>query len=393
MIYCDYNASAPLSDSLKGAFFDLPFANPSSQHKLGKQALKVIHDCERFLLSHFEVSETHFPLFHSGSTEGANFFIRGVARRVIEAKKKPHFLYSKTDHSCIIEQVAILKLMNVECVGVSPEASMRFPKRAFKKAIESILENPENELIVNFTWVHNETGVVWPLSDLKEFKEKYGNRLAVHVDATQSIGKIADYQELNPLFDCYSYSGHKFGALKGIGWSFLLNPYKSKTPIEPLIVGGGQQHWMRSGTYNVPGIFSLQKALEEVEKKFNAKTQTENISFLRNQIAKILKNYGELLPKGEEQLNGNTIFLYFYDVQSQILVPAFDMAGMAVGSGSACSSGTFKESRLLQVVGLNDYAKNGLRISVNPFITHEECEEVLIIFEKVVKQVTKEIDF
>ncbi len=388
MIYCDYNASAPLSDSLKGAFFDLPFANPSSQHQLGKAALKVVHDCERFLAEHFNVKDSHFSLFHSGATEGSNFFIRGVVRRALEANKKPYFLYLKTDHSCIVEQVPILKLMGVECIGVSTGRNMKFPLGEISKQVENILEDDSNEVILNYTWVHNESGVVWDLVEVSSLKAKFKDRMIVHVDATQSVAKIASYRELDESLDCYSYSGHKFGTLKGVGWSFLSKQYKAENPIGPLIVGGGQQSWLRSGTLNTHGIFSIQKALEQVVLDFKPNDQRENIEYLRAEFQSIIKNYAEVLPIESENLNLNTVFMYFLDIKSQLLIPAFDMAGMAVGSGSACSSGTFEESRLLQVLGLNNYAKNSLRISISPYITRDECEKLLEIFKKVVNQIT-----
>ncbi|MCB9093663.1 MAG: aminotransferase class V-fold PLP-dependent enzyme [Halobacteriovoraceae bacterium] len=376
MIYCDYNASAPLSDKLKGVFFDLPFANASSQHLLAKEALKAIHQTEDYLLKTFNVSSSHRCLFHSGATEGANTFILGLARKLIDHHPLL-FLYSRADHPCVTELEKVLDKRGVELKSYKTTEEFVFPR----DEVEKLILKAPGMVILNFTWVHHELGVKWSLEDLKYLKSHYSEKLFIHVDATQSVGKIEKFCELQPLVDCYTYSGHKFGALKGVGWSFIHEELCNIQSLEPLMVGGGQQGGLRSGTLNTHGIVSLKVALEEIMEK---KPESQNhIEDFREKMKKLLASKGSILPNGKNDLNNNTVFFYLHETQSDVFQAALDREDIAVGTGSACSSGSLRPNQTLMAMGLEEYAKNSIRISFSPAASKKDFEEVLARMSKV----------
>lgn len=120
------------------------------------------------------------------------------------------------------------------------------------------------ECFLNYTYVNNESGVVWPLEWALDLKKE--TKCFVHVDAVQAAGKIANWEMLLPELDAYTFSGHKFGALKGIGFTF----FNKELDFNPLIVGGTQQEGLRAGTENALGVYTIKLALHEMKENFNA---------------------------------------------------------------------------------------------------------------------------
>lgn len=232
-------------------------------------------------------------------------------------------------------------------------------------------------ILYHHLWVHNETGEISPLDQLQKFKTIPD--LYLHIDAVQAPGKISSWQHLT-VGDVWSFSAHKFGSLKGIGFSF----FESSIPFHPLIMGGGQQNNFRSGTENIHGVKSVALALGDllkVDVSHTQKMREKLVSFMEKE----LKGLGEILH-GKEMAS-NTIYFYLEKYTSDIALAVFDVNGVEISAGSACSSGAAKASLVLSHKGLIPVAKNGLRISL-PFTINEEDlnkvqERLRMIFNKL----------
>jgi len=369
VIYCDYNSSTPLSENLRGVFFELPFANPSSQNRLGKSALKHIHQVEDYLDSLFNLQQKYKTLFHSGATEGCNIFLKGCLN------SGDIFYYFDLDHAAVLKQIPSLQERGVECIRLPLDKTLEFKTDEICHILKT---HSDRKSLLNFTWVHNETGCCWDLDVIKKIKT-IAPKLLVHVDATQSIGKIREFKDIKNG-DIFTYSGHKFGALKGIGWSFYRHDLQSKA----LTHGGGQQKSLRPGTLNTHGIVSLKYALEELEEK-----KTHDLKSIFMQFKSNLKNEELIIDFGEFKKSAqNTSFIVFKTLQTQLILAALDIEGIYAGAGAACSSGVFQESMLLKSIGLGQYSKNILRISVDPFSDPRALELCLNKVTKIIKGIS-----
>ena len=364
-LYLDYNATSPLSDSVikwlrKG---EIVWGNPSSTHTPGRKAKSEILAVKAYLLNLFGLVETHNLFFHSGATEGINTIILGTLRKRFENDGRwPTFYASPTDHSAVIELGRSLKDSPFSLLKVDGHGMI---------SVDVAKELKEGS-VLNFTWVNNETGLVYPLDEASKLKEK--KNLFIHVDAVQAPGKIKDFQKLDPRLDAYTFSGHKIGSLKGIGFTLI----KKDLPFVPLTYGGGQQGGMRSGTENVQGIVSLKLAMEDLVKNFSFEKVKENKLFFESELK---SNFGEkitIVGEASPFRNCNTVTFTNSFASSDILMAALDIEGIYVAKGSACSSNISRPSPALNALGLSNLdASRGLRVSFSPYLKRGEVESVI----------------
>jgi cysteine desulfurase len=366
--YFDYNATSPLASKVKEWLKkgDFPFGNPSSIHASGKISKRAIFNVSEFLFSSFGLKESQFKIFyHSGATEGINTVIKGCGHKLFAENKKLHFLYLASDHSCVRTAAEELKVFGhiVTEIGVDRNGEYNH-----KEVIEAIKKNKAQALF-NLTWVNNETGVVLDLEQAKKVKE--ATNCWLHVDAAQSVGKVAGWDKLSPEVDSYSYSGHKFGALKGIGMTFI----NDHLAFSPLIHGGEQQVGLRSGTENILGIMSIKLALEEMIEKFRPEESLKGKEYLEEKISEALGKNGEIISIEAKQRNIQTISFVLYRTKSEQSAMALDIAGIEVSTGSACSSGTVSPSKVLMAMGYSEqWAKSALRLSFGADFNLEQAK-------------------
>lgn len=327
------------------------WGNPASQHSTGKFARARLDEASDFLQQTFEIN--HRLFFHSGATEGINTFAQGFPGESIL------FLYSPLDHSCVLTQVERLKAQGhlALALPVDHQGQLRFDEAVANIQAAQKLHAPTRTLL-NWTWVHNETGVVWPLTEAVRFKAAIG--ALVHVDAAQAPGKIANWRALSSELDMYSFSGHKFGSLKGIGWSFV----HPKLGLKPLLLGGGQQQGLRSGTENVMAAWTVKLALEDLMQDYHAAEAQDLMRDVRLQLDAWLRGKGERLCAQAPILNSNTALFVLHALPADMSLPLFDLAGLELSAGSACASGTAKASHVLQGLGQEKWARHGLRLSL-----------------------------
>jgi cysteine desulfurase len=375
--YFDYNATSPLSDKVVDFIKngDFLFGNPASLHQTGKRARKHINDTSEFLFNTFSLNQNDFNLiYHSGATEGINTFFKGVALKHFNEKIASSFFFSSVDHACVVELKEMLESLGHSVYFFDVNRDGLFDSNELIKKILSEKSLGRSSFL-NFTYINNESGVVWPLEIASKIKT--ATNAFIHVDAVQLVGKIANWNKLLPELDAYTFSGHKFGSLKGVGFSFIRKDFH----YSPLLVGGGQQSGLRAGTENALGIYSLKLALENIVQNFNSVELKSSKDLLEEKLIKFIGNKGEVVAINSPYRNLNTIFLVLYGLKAEVLSTKFDLLGVDLSTGSACSSGIIKENRILMKMGYSfDDSRSSLRFSFSPLMNNNEAQEY---FDKI----------
>tara|TARA_R100000656_G_C3954019_1_gene128916 strand:- start:815 stop:1969 length:1155 start_codon:yes stop_codon:yes gene_type:complete len=374
--YFDYNATSPLAESVKSWLSkgDFPFANPSSIHHSGKSARRAMNEAQNYFFSTFSLDpNVHDLFFHSGATEGIGNLIRGFFEKQPEAV----FVYAATDHSCVYGHAKRLEKMGIEVIELDVDKNGVLNLNSLQS-----LKNISKPIFLNWTWVNNETGVVWPLDQAVQLKQSLKNCI-VHVDAVQAPGKVSDWKNLSKELDAYTFSAHKFGSLKGVGFTFI----SPKVEACSIILGGGQQNGRRSGTENTYGVYSSMLALQELEALYDSAASEKNLKSILDQVKTSLANAGEVVALNSPYRNTNTIYMVFYGAKSDITSVAFDLAGVDVSTGSACSSGAIVPSRVLMAMGYDELqAKSAIRLSFAPNFTSAQAKEYADKISAIVKR-------
>lgn len=371
-IYLDYNSTSPFSKRLtsylgKG---DFPFANPSSTHSSGKRSRKVVNQTISFLFETFGLDESEYRLvFHSGSTEGIKTFFES-------AGANDGVFYCKSDHAAMDATAKELSNSGIYCETMEIDANGDLEVEKAVEKLKTFKDSSAADAFVNFLALNNETGVYWPLSLAEKIKRETGAR--IHVDATQLPGKIEGWNKLSPLLDVYTFSGHKFGSLKGIGFSFVRRDF----PYKALIPGGGQQRGARGGTENALGVLSLRLALEDL-----LEADLAAVRRLRDDLQSLVLRREDALVSGISSRGRslNTLNFVLKNKKADISLIQFDLAGLDVSSGSACSSGSVEPSPVLTAMGFGVLAKNGIRISLGPE-SPKQAQEIKEKFQSVLSR-------
>lgn len=386
-LYLDYNATSPFSKSVKQFLKegDFLFGNPSSVHYTGKLASRYMRDTKEYLVDLFCLEKNFKLIFHSGATEGINFFFRSIILEMFKAGHRPLFLFSSVDHSASYNQKEILEALGFPVFYFSVDQNGQFNKKEIFELIEKYGDvNAPFPAVMNYMFVNNETGVMWPLEDAVEIKHK--TKALIHVDAVQSVGKIENWNKLRSELDAYTYSAHKFGALKGVGFSFI----KQDLSLAPFLYGGKQQEGLRAGTENVLGIYSIKLALEDLIKKQKWSDAYSHKTDLLTALSKISHN---IILKTNYIQGGscNTVLASVQSSDANTLVTAFDLSSVDISSGSACSSGIAAPNRVLLNMGYSkNISKSSIRISWDPFLfSNDEWDLVTEKISTILKRFVK----
>lgn len=348
MIYADYNASAPLRPAVKAAMahhLDLCLGNPSSVHAYGRKARALIENARRTLAAALGLPDDYAIVFTSGATEGNNTILRGFKGNVLVcAIEHPSVLDVRTDAQRIpAERTGIVNLC----------------------ALEDLLKQSQGPTLVSVMAANNETGIIQPMAAIAALCQKY--KAFYHCDAVQALGRIP----LDcTLFDAMTFSGHKIGAPAGVGFMVV----KKSFPYTPYTRGGGQEQSLRAGTENIFGILALATALEEALRE-----QWDNTENLRSAIEARIYSVcpSALLATGNIDRLPNTAMIHMPGVSAELQVIHFDMAGIALSAGAACSSGKVKTSHVLRAMGYgHEEASCAVRMSLTPTVTQQEADKI-----------------
>lgn len=350
-------------------YFSKSYGNPSSLHRFGRETKDAVDRSRQIIANTMNVHTTE--LFFTGSgTESNNMALKGIA--YANKQRGNHFIVSSIEHDCIINTCKWLQSQGFNVTYLPVNSKGFVDLEQLRKSIT------KNTLAVSVMYVNNEIGTIQPIAEIGSICKQYG--IYFHTDACQSYGKI-DFDFGNSDVDLVTISAHKIYGPKGIGALFV----RSNVVIEPLLHGGGQERGMRSSTENVPEIVGFAKAAELCFQDLASEQQ--RLTVLRN---KIIDNIFNKLPNaylnGDDikRLPGNINF-GFRGLEGEAikLLLELDQAGVAVSSGSACSSNDAenKPSHVLQAIGLNPVeARGALRIGLGRFTDEQQVDHFLDIF-------------
>ncbi len=364
-IYFDYNATTPVHPEVREAMLQPLgglFGNPSSSHWAGREAASALEAGRARCASLIGAAPGEI-VFTSGGTEADNMALRGALKARPGAR---HAITCSVEHPAVYKTLRTMEaegLCELTVVGV--DSSGMVDPEDVRRSIR-----PDTALI-SIMYANNETGNVMPIAEIAAMGRKRG--VLVHTDAVQAVGKLPiDAHALG--VDILSASGHKFGGPKGIGFQFI----RDGLELPPLLYGGSQERGQRAGTENLPGVVGLGTACEVAAREIGQKA--ERIGALRERLER-----GILRQLKEVQLNGhpsrrayNTCNISFNFIEAEALLTVLDMFGIAVSSGSACSSGSSEPSRVLTAMGLPAVCSRGaVRFSLGPGNTEEEVDYCL----------------
>ena len=360
--YLDYNASAPLIAEARAAMVAaLDAANPSSVHTEGRASRRLVEDARRDVARLADAKPEHV-VFTSGATEGASMLLGPDWQMGRGSVRMSHLYVSAADHPCILNGGRFAPAQ-VTKIGVDRNGI------ADLDALSAALAAHDKTAGLPLVAVHaanNETGVIQPVERIGEIVKAAGGVLVV--DAVQAAGRIPLDMSV-PYADYLILSSHKIGGPKGVGAivaaSDLMMP-------RPLVNGGGQEKGHRAGTENVAGIAGFGAAARAA---LAGLAEMDAIARRRNEIEAIMT---ELAPDAEIFGNGaprlaNTTFFAIPGIKAETAQIAFDLAGVALSAGSACSSGKVGPSHVLKAMGHGD-SLGALRVSIGRATGAEDIE-------------------
>jgi cysteine desulfurase len=374
-VYFDYNATTPLAPEVRDAIRDAldgVYGNASSVHHFGQQA-KAALDEARSAVAHLVNGDPSEVVFTSGGTESDNFAIRGAAE-ALEATGRRHLIASAIEHEAILNTLKALARRGWRTTLLPVDASGVVDPDKLNEAMT------DDTAIVSVMHANNEIGTVQPIAALASIAHARG--ALMHTDAVQSVGKIpVDVRALG--VDLLSLSAHKFNGPKGAGVIWI----KRGTRMQPTMTGGKHERNRRAGTENVPAIIGLGVAARLATAKLER--EPPRIAALRDRLEDgILRGVtGTAVNGAGDRRVPNTTNISFDRVEAESLLIALDLEGIAVSTGSACSSGTLEPSHVLRAMGLPAHrTQNSLRFSLGMFSTEEEVDRVVEVLPRLVEK-------
>ena len=374
-IYLDHNATTPVDPSVAEQMrcaLSEDFGNPSSVHYFGQRA-KARVDEARSASAALVGGEPSEIVFTSGGTEADNFAIRGAAE-ALEATGRRHLITSGIEHEAVLNTFKALARRGWKTTLLPVDASGIVSLEALRDALT------DATALVSLMHANNEIGTVQPVAALAALAHDRG--ALFHTDAVQSAGKIpVDVRALG--VDLLSISAHKFYGPKGIGALWI----RRGTKLAPLLTGGRHERNRRAGTENVPGILGMGVAAELARQKLP--DEAPRLGALRDRLEQRI-----LATVSRTRLNGardprvpNTTNISFERVEAESLLIALDLEGVAVSTGSACSSGTLEPSHVLRAMGLPAHrTQSSIRFSLGAENTERQIDQVTAILPRVVEK-------
>jgi len=373
-VYLDHNATTPLHPEVLEAmlpYLKEKFGNPSSIHGFGRETKVALEEAREKVAQILGASSSEV-FFTSGGTESDNLAIKGVA--FANRKKGRHIITSKIEHHAILESCKFLEKEGFEVTYLSVDSRGLVDPEDLRKAIR------DDTTLVSVMYANNEVGIIQPIEELCKIAKERG--VYFHTDAVQAAGKIpVEVQKLN--VDLLSISGHKIYGPKGVGAIYI----RKGVRITPWSHGGHHERSRRAGTENVPAIVGFAKALEIAEQEMESQNRhlrelTE--SFYR----KLMESIPDVILNGDlNRRIANTLNLSFKGVEGESIILSLDLKGVAVASGSACTSGTLEPSHVLSAMGVDPaIAQGAIRFSFGRDNTMEDVEYVAGILPEIIER-------
>ena len=346
------------------------YGNPSAMHLKGVQAENYVKEAAKEIAKTLKVQEKDI-YFTSGGTESDNWALIGAA--LANQRKGKHVITTVYEHAAVSAPAAWLEEQGFEVTRLPVDEKGSLSLNELQEAVR------EDTILVSAMYVNNELGAVLPIEEMGRLIKEKNPETLFHVDAIQAYGKYRIFPKKMKI-DLLSASSHKIHGPKGAGFLYV----GDKVKIQPLILGGGQQKGMRSGTDNVPGIAGMGAAARIIYERLE-----ENTAHMQE-----LKEYfaGELHKLEEVEINGpdpsagapHILNVSFLGVRSEVLLHALEEKGIYVSAGSACSSHKRTGSASMRAIGLSPQRKeSAIRFSFSEFTSKEELDYTLEVLREL----------
>ncbi len=389
-IYLDHAATTPVDERVVQAmlpFFAKAYGNPSSFHSVGMEAKNAVMDARKTVARLLNAHEDEI-IFAAGGTESDNMAVQGIPKAhraaiqtISGAGTLPHVVTSSIEHHAVLEPLlAMQRAKEIELTIVPVDRT----GLVAVKDVEAALQ--KNTVLVTVMTANNEIGTIEPIADIGRMILAWRKTHATtyplfHTDACQAAGALElDVQKLHT--DLLTLNGSKIYGPKGIGILFI----KRGVKVAPLIIGGGQEKNLRSGTENVPAIVGLATALTLIQKE--RERENKRLISLRDRLIK------GLLAIPKSRLNGhpterlpNSVNVSFLDIEGEAAVLYLDAEGIMASTGSACASASLDPSHVILATGLSYEAAHGsIRFTLGHETTKQDVDRVIKVMPGIVER-------
>lgn len=363
-LYLDYNATIPMLPQVKAALQDAMdlVGNASSIHQDGRRVRQYLENVRQDISTYFHVKPSQV-VFTSGATEANNMVLKGFNGSVI---------VSAIEHDSVLQARPDVQICRVLSSGVIDLTHL-----------ESLIKNHAGKgkvpLLISIMAANNETGIIQPLDAIRALARHYG--VYIHTDAVQVVGKWPlNWGALD--FDFVSFSAHKIGGPQGVG-ALILN---ERIPLMPLMMGGGQERSWRSGTENVLGIIGFGAAMKAaVNQDWSSTAKMRD--YLENELQKRCLSFNPYDYNGKYDRLPNTTNIRMPGVRNNSQVMYFDLQGISLSAGSACSSGKIKASHVFQAMGVPESTfQETIRVSLGREHSREDIDRFVGVWEELYRR-------
>ncbi len=373
-VYLDNNATTKMDNEVFeaiGPYLTEYYGNASSLHLFGKETNKAMNE-SRETIAKYLGCEPNEIIFTASGSESDNLAIRGIARAYKNRGK--HIITSPIEHPAIKNTLKDLQDEGYEVTTLHVNKDGVIDVEELKKAIK------DDTILITIMHANNETGAFQPIKEIGKIAKE--NRIIFHVDAVQTMGKV-DIKPKEMGIDLLSFSGHKFYGPKGVAALFWRNGVR----FGKVLTGGGQEGKRRPGTSNVPGMVGMAKALEISYRDMEAEFKREEE--LRDYFeAEVLKRIPEVVinAKNTKRLPGTSSITFKY-LEGESILLSLSYKGIAVSSGSACSSDDLQASHVLLAMGIApEFAHGTIRFGLGKYNTKEEIDYTLDSLVEVIER-------
>ena len=361
-VYLDNNATTKVDEEVVKAmmpYFSDYYGNPFSLHLFGNETGLAVTEARQTIADILKAKPSEIIFTASGS-EADNLAIRGIAKAYKHRGK--HIITSTIEHPAVKNTFIDLMEDGFEITMVPVDENGVMILDEFKKALR------EDTILVSVMHANNEVGSFQPVEEIGKITKE--RKIIFHVDAVQTMGKVEIYPEKMGI-DLLSFSGHKFHAPKGIGVLYKRDGIR----FAKVITGGNQEGKRRPGTSNVPYIVGLAKALEMATENMKEEWVREETlrNYFEDEVSKRIPEI-KINGKGARRLPGTSSITFKY-LEGESMLLNLSLKGIAVSSGSACSSDSLQPSHVLLAMGVPaEYAHGTLRFSLSKYTTKEEID-------------------
>lgn len=377
--YLDNAATTKVREEVVQAMvemFEQDYGNPSSLHRMGLIVEKKIKKARKDIADYLKVMPDEI-YFTSGGTEGNNIALQGIINKF--GKNKKHLITTEIEHASVKNIFKYYETQGYEVSYLKVDRNGYVDIEELKEIIR------EDTAVVSIMMVNNETGAIQPVKEITKWL-RANSKAKIHIDGIQAIGKIpVDLSNLD--VDAFTFSGHKFHGPKGIGGMYLKKGLNINAPYK----GSGQEHGMRPGTENVPGIVGLATALNCIKQdEKNYRNHLQNLKI--RLVEKFKENLDDFVVNSSLDESGapHIINITFKGIKGEVFLHYLENANIYVSTGAACSSKNKGGSHVLKAMKLNlEEIDSSIRMSFSKYNTIEEIDYAVVEMSKVVKEIRK----